>query len=98
MREKPMVSILLSKSDHLPLPQKPETDSISSQVQIITMMSITEDCRGKVRRLKQMPLQRLLPQQHALCLVAELDATDKFRKRWSTIMLGELSFDISACQ
>jgi hypothetical protein len=90
MREKPMVSILLSKSDHLPLPQKPETDSISSQVQIITRMSITEDCRGKVRRL--------IPQQHALCLVAELDATDKFRKRWSTIMLGELSFDISACQ
>jgi hypothetical protein len=37
----------LSKSDHLPLPQKPETDSISSQVQIITKMSIKVDCRGK---------------------------------------------------
>jgi hypothetical protein len=49
---------------------KPETDSNSSRVQIITMMSITVDCRGKVRRLKQKPLQRLrkrlLPQQHAL--------------------------------
>jgi hypothetical protein len=80
MREKPMASIFLSKSDHLPLLQKPETDSISSQVQIITMMRITVDCRRKVRRLKQKPLQRLLPQQHALCLVADLDATDKIQK------------------
>jgi hypothetical protein len=47
MREKPMASIFLSKSDHLPLPQKPETDSISSQVQIITMMRITVDLQEK---------------------------------------------------
>jgi hypothetical protein len=43
-------------------------------------MSITVDCRRKVWRLKQKPLQRLLPQEHALCLVADLDATDKIQK------------------
>lgn len=52
-------------------PKSLKTDGISSQVQIITMMSSTVHCRGKVRRPEQKPPHRLLLQQHASCFVAE---------------------------
>lgn len=53
-------------------PKSLKTDGILSQVQIITMMSSTVHCRGKVRWPEQKPPHRLLLQQHASCFVAEL--------------------------